>query len=389
MELNELLNAMDRAAANLAKLENVWSRAESFIPTAPSRGSHPEYDDLRRAWQDLIVGLPKIDGWTITEPLPSIDEMGQAFIDYLEIGEAPHAVHDAGEKPGKDLAHYRYRLNRSRRRAAGERLQHLMSSIDAALLRLLEGVARDSSERLEGPEVDQITASIGEIERLTADTAERRGQWGVLHRHMSFSQGIDWHDIAESDWPSVRPDIEAAAFSDTDPIPVPDIDLGQAAASNLTGTATIALPWDRLDDDGFERLLFDLLRSFPEHENVQWLMHTRAADRGRDLSLDRVLRDSTGGVRSERVIVQAKHWLSRSVGPTAVADTVTAIKLWEPPVVRGLIIATSGRFSADAVAWAEQHNEKGTAPLIELWPDSRLETLLAQKSHLTAAHGLR
>lgn len=41
--------------------------------------------------------------------------------------------------------------------------------------------------------------------------------------------------------------------------PVPD----QAAAGNLTETATIALPWDRLDDAGFERLLYDLLRSFP------------------------------------------------------------------------------------------------------------------------------
>ena len=91
-------------------------------------------------------------------------------------------------------------------------------------------------------------------------------------------------------------------------------------------------------------------------------------------------------MRTERVIVQAKHWLSRSVGATAVADTVAQVKLWEPPVVRGLIIATSGRFSA--VAWAEGHNDVGTAPYIDLWPDSKLETLLAQKPHLAAAHGL-
>ena len=248
---------------------------------------------------------------------------------------------------------------------------------------------RDSQERLEGPDVDQLTAAVDEIERLMGDTAQRRGRWGDLHRHLYFGQGHDWHDIHEFDWPSVRSDVEGAALYDPDPLPVPDMDLGQAAAGHLTGAATIALPWDRLDEDGFERLLYDLLRNFPEHQNVQWLMQTRAPDRGRDLSLDRVLRDSTGSVRNERVIVQAKHWLKKPVSPTDVGNTVTAIKLWQPPVVRGLIIATSGWFSENAVQWAERHNDDGAAPFIELWPESKLETLLAQKSHLAAAHGLR
>ncbi|MEO7195368.1 MAG: hypothetical protein ABIZ05_11180 [Pseudonocardiaceae bacterium] len=62
MEMDELLIAMDRTAANLAKLQDVWDRAAPFIPTGPSRGSHPEYDDLCWAWKDLLVGLPPIDG---------------------------------------------------------------------------------------------------------------------------------------------------------------------------------------------------------------------------------------------------------------------------------------------------------------------------------------
>lgn len=389
MELDDLLNAMDRAAANLAKLEDVWDRAASFIPTGPARGSEPEYDDLQRAWGDLLAGLPPIDGWTITDQLPDIDGLGQAFIDYLDIGEPPFAALEAGEQPGKDLAEYRYRLSRARRRAARERLQQVTAIIDIALPRLLDGVPRDSQERLAGTDIDQVTAAVGEIERLMGDTTQRRGRWDDLHRHLHFGQGHDWHDIRELDWPSVRSDVEAGALSDIDPLPVPDIDLGQASTGRLTGIATIALPWSHLDDDGFERLLYDLLRDFPEHQNVQWLMQTRAPDRGRDLSLERVLRDSTGGVRSERVIVQAKHWLKRSVGPFEVARTVAAVKLWQPPVVRGLVIATSGRFTADAVAWAEQHNNGDAAPLIELWPESKLETLLAQKPHLAAAHSLR
>jgi hypothetical protein len=219
----------------------------------------------------------------------------------------PLEAYEVGEQPSKDLAEYRYRLNRARRRAARQRLNELTSAVDVLLPVLLAGVAPDSSAKLEGPEATKVRAAVDEIERLLGDTAKRQGRWSDLRRHLRFSEGHDWHDIAELDWPSVRSDIEAGALADSDPLPVPAVDLGQAATGNLTGTATIALPWDRLDDGGFERLLYDLLRSFPEHENVQWLMQTRAPDRGRDLSLDRVLRDGTGGVRNERVIVQAKH----------------------------------------------------------------------------------
>jgi hypothetical protein len=132
---------------------------------------------------------------------------------------------------------------------------------------LLAGVPRDPQDRLEGPAADQIAPAVKEIERLAGDTAERRGRWGDLHRHLHFGQGHDWHDNYEFDWPSVRSDVEGAGLSGTDPLPVPDLDLGDASAGQLTGTATIAVPWERLDDDGFERLLYGLLRDFPEHSD--------------------------------------------------------------------------------------------------------------------------
>jgi hypothetical protein len=389
VELDELLRVMDRTAANLARLEQVWARAVPLVPTGPARGSNPEYDDLSRAWADLLAGLPPIDGWTITEPLPDIDELGRALIDYFEIDEPAVAVHEAAEQPGKDLVRYRYLLTRARRRAARQRLQQLTVVVDKALSQLVRRVPRDGPDRVDAAEVAQITDAVDEIERLVGDTVQRRGRWSEMARHLHFGEGRDWHDIHDHDWPSLKPDIEAASFTDTDPLPVPNLDLGHAAGGLLTGPATLALRWDRLDDDGFERLLYDLLQAFPDHQNVQWLTQTRAPDRGRDLSLERVIRDSTGGVRTERVIVQAKHWLSRSVRPVEVNTTLAGIKASPPPVVRVLVIATSGRFTADAVALAEQHNERGDAPYIDLWPDSRLETMLARKPHLAAAHGLR
>jgi hypothetical protein len=220
VEIEDLLNAMDRAAANLARLDSVWERARWFIPSGPARGSNPEYDDLRRAWMDLLQGLPAINGWTITDPLPDIDRLGQAFINYANIMQPPWPVRQAGEKPGKDLTEYRYRLNRARRRATRERLGQLIATIDSTLPRLLVGVPRDSLDRLEAPEVDMITSAVNELERLIGNTIVRRGRWGDLHRHVYFGQGHDWHDIYEMDWPSVRADLEGTMLSDIDPVPV-------------------------------------------------------------------------------------------------------------------------------------------------------------------------
>jgi len=54
-----------------------------------------------------------------------------------------------------------------------------------------------------------------------------------------------------------------------------------------------------------------------------------------------------------------------------------------------LIVATSGHFTPDAVAWAEKHNDAGTLPLIDLWSAPRLGTLLSERPWLAAEYGLR
>ncbi|WP_406187378.1 hypothetical protein [Streptomyces sp. NBC_01006] len=188
MDLEELLRAMDRTAANLSKMDSVWERAKQYIPSGPQLGTHPDYEDLARAWADLLPGLPPIDGWTVTDPLPDIAAMGQDFIDYLEIMEPPTAVHAASEKPGADLATYRYRLDRARRRAARGRLEQLIAKVDAALPVALKDVARDSLGLVQNEQTEQIEAAVGEIARLLGDAADSTGRWWDLHRHMRFSE---------------------------------------------------------------------------------------------------------------------------------------------------------------------------------------------------------
>lgn len=381
---------MDRTAANLERMQAVWDRAGPMLPEGPSIGTTPEYDDLVRAWDDLCQGLPPIDGWRITDPLPDMDAIGRAYLDYAEISEAPLPVFAEKEAPDKALAEYRHRLNRARRKAVRDRMRELIAKIDTLLPQILTQAERlEAKEKLVAESVAEFESAIDEIERLMGDTAARRGRWGDLHRHLRFGQAHDWHDIYEEDWPSVKPDIEAAMFSDVEPLPVPDVDLGALADQRPAGSVSTALRWDDLTPDRFEQLLYDLLRALPGYQNVQLLMKTNAADRGRDISAERVLRDGSGSVRTERVVVQAKHWQSRSVPPEEINSAVTRIKLWEPPVVRGLIVATSGHFTPDAVAWQEKYNETGAMPLIELWPATRLGTLLSERPWLAAEYGLR
>lgn len=393
VELDQILRAFDRTAVNLERLESVWERARALLPEGPELGGNDEYDDLARSYADLAAAVPAIDGYRLPTQLPAYEDIGQGFLDYAEIGEFPRMVWRDIEEPARTLAEYRFRFNRARRRAVRSRLEGLTDQVTAdvaVILALLDRSDPASDAVLEHETTGRVANAIIEIERLIGDAAERTGRWSDLHRHLHFGQPHDWRDIALMDWPSVLDDIQAAGFTDTEPLPLPSEihDLGEAASGELSGSATTALAWNEIDDDGFERLLFDLLSAFDEHHNVKWLMKTRAPDRGRDLSLERILRTPTGESRVERVLVQAKHWRSKSIGDSDLSSLVVKAETWVPPF-HAVIMATSGRFTSDAVTWSEVRASSGRRPDVELWSEADLERLLSRSPSIAAAHGLR
>jgi hypothetical protein len=136
-------------------------------------------------------------------------------------------------------------------------------------------------------------------------------------------------------------------------------------------------------------LIFALISTGTGYENPEWLMKSRAPDRGRDLSVTRVVKDPLAGTIRNRVIIQCKHWLSKSINTTDVATLLLQLKSWEPPRVDVLAIATSGRFSSDAVTYIEKHNQSDNALRIEMWPESHLERILAAMPSLIADFKLR
>jgi hypothetical protein len=396
MNLEEALGQFEKAETNISRIEAVASEMAGLVPDGISfADASPEaerYENLRRSYEDLLSGLPPLNGYKPGAAPPTLDEIADWRMGAAELGEPEYAINVAQQErePAEQLAEYKHRFSKVRRSLVRDRAKELMKEIDGVLSTVDDSIPRDGTSMADDEGWQTLVTGIGEVERLLgSDLVKSQGRWHDLHRHLGFAQAVDYRDIAEVDWPSVRPDIEASLYGQFEPLPVDVDDLGSLAESHPAGPVSTELTWDALDDEGFERLIYNLLLTASGYENPQWLMKTRAADRGRDLSVERVVSDALGGTRRERGIVQCRHWLSKSTSAENCAATVAQMSLWEPPRVDALIIATSGRFTADAVRWVEGHNEAGKSPRVEMWPSTRLETLLASRPALVREFGLR
>ena len=214
-------------------------------------------------------------------------------------------------------------------------------------------------------------------------------RWQDLRRHLAFGLFQDLSDIIRLDWPRVKATLTRSLYQPNDPIPVDVADLAEITASKPRGRVATKLKWETLSSEDFERLIYALLSNQVGYENPEWLTHTNAPDRGRDLSATRTQVDPLSGTIRSRVIIQCRHLTKSSVSATDVSALKDQMSLWQPPRVDVMIIATSGRFSSDAVDFIERHNVSDRALRIEMWPDSHLELLLAHRPDLIAEFGLR
>jgi hypothetical protein len=233
----------------------------------------------------------------------------------------------------------------------------------------------------------ELTSLFKSIDALLGKSLGRPSRWSDMARHMAFGKKCDYDDIVRHDWPDVRQWLERSLYADSDPIPVAAKDLGELVSSRPQGQVATELNWGALSPEGFERLVFNLIDQTKGYENPQWLTHTNAADRGRDLSVDRVVQDVLAGSRKQRVIVACKH--TDKVNVKTVSELQAQMKLWEPPRVDELIIVTTGRFTTDAVNYIEKHNQSSSSMRIEMWANSHLERLLARRPELIAEFRLR
>lgn len=389
---SDTLRALEITEANLAKAEALWRQIRRSVPEGMAFGSPPDYDTLCRKLDDVVAALPAIDGFKPAVHPLDLNQIAQWRLDANELGEveAQVACEDAIDEPARALSDYRYRFDRKRRSLVRGAVAALIEDVDSALAAL--GPAAEDRDRTEGGEagiLSTLRTAISQLDTLLGSSVHRPPRWPDLRRHLHFGLRGDLDDVRRLDWPYIKKGLESSLYGADEPIPVAVADLGELAPPRPHAPVPTRLHWTALTPEDFERLLFALLTNDQAYQNVQWLMSTTAADRGRDLSAFRVSVDGLSGTRRERIIVQCKHWLGRTVGVADISTVKEQVKLWEPPRVDVLVLATSGRFSADAVHYVERHNQSESALRIEMWSSSHLELLLASRPALIGEFGLR
>jgi hypothetical protein len=384
------LKQFDATEANLLKAERLVAEAQELIPSGIRFGGEPQYDDKCRAIEEIAQHLPAIDAWKPKLQMMDLDDIAQWRLDEAELGEPSVGLYRAIEEPSRKLAEYHFKFNRKRRALIREALFELITIVDADLLGLREELHdRQLNEKAAEPAWDALRAHIAQIETLLGSSIKQPDGWGNLRRHLAFAMVCDFHDVQKADWPPIKKWLTASLYGDDEPLPVETEDLADLVALKPRGPVTAKLRWSSLTAEDFERLVFFLISSASGYENPTWLMHTNAPDRGRDLSVFRVSTDALSGTTRTRIIIQCRHRQSGSISPADVATLREQMKLWGEPRVDVLVIATSGRFTMDAVSLIEKHNMSDHALRIEMWPESHLERLLASHPALIAEFSLR
>jgi hypothetical protein len=350
-------------------------------------------ENFRRAYSHILQELPAIDGMKPATLPMDLDEIAQSRLDANEVGEIECriAVEQHIGTPGRELREYRFNLERSRRQLVRRAVEDKVAEVDSALriLRASPDYSKEPGELVEAAEWPMLKGYVDELAMMLGKDVPRTSRWPDLNRHLRFGQSNDLRDVVEHDWPDVKALVMDQMFGEDDPLPVAVADLADLVRARPTGPVATQLAWSSLTPEDFERLIFMLVSTAAGYENAEWLMRTNAADRGRDISAYRVVADPLAGTIRHRVIIQCKHWLTKSIAVSELAVLREQMKLWEPPRVDVHVIATSGRFTADGVQWIERHNQSDTALRIEMWPDSHLERLLAARPELIATFSLR
>lgn len=388
------LSAIERTEANLDKIERIWSELQELLPAGGDTADNGEYENRARSFDLLVDGLPAIAGWKPRLAAPDLDALSQTRLDLMELGDpAEQALFErALWSEGRQIREYRFHVHRLRRQLVRSRLLNAMSEIEAQISGLkleaeamgIERLARVPSERW------LVLSSIAnQIDVMFGSRLFPQNNWGNFKRHVRFACRNDLDDIEKYDWPFVRKKIESALYGDDEPVPVDVLDLSSLIAAETNGEVITSLQWQNIDAAEFERLIYTLVSSAQGYENVEWSMHTTAPDKGRDLSAFRVQSDALSGVDRKRIVIQCKHWMTRSISQSDAYLAMSQTAMWTNPRVDVLVLATSGRFTADALVWIEQHNASSGMPKIELWAESHLEALLATKPAIVAEFGLR
>jgi hypothetical protein len=246
--INSALRQFEATEANVAKLERIWSEIEKLTPSGMQFGSDPAYEGRVRAFEDVLAALPKIDGWKPKSTPMDLNWIGQSRLDANEVDEisAHIAVEEEIEAPGREIAEYRHRLNRERRKLVRSVMSDLIAAIDETLRSLNKLIPKkpNPGREVKSPVWQELKDQVQEIETLLGGGAPRPTRWNDLRRHLHFGAMQDLMDVVRVDWPDVKAGLTKGMFDRDEPLPVEVTDLGTLAAAQPKGKVVTKLRWD-------------------------------------------------------------------------------------------------------------------------------------------------
>lgn len=393
MNLNSALKQFEAVESNLAKLDRIWKQLKELIPSGDviiDVSDPGKYLSLKRSFEHIAKNLPKIDAFEFQICLLDPDEIVLGNVDCLELGEFDASLSFSREvlRQEEVLDEYRFRMESKRRELARQAVVSLSKEIDSRLLQLQSPSEKlPVNEPMPNHEWQKLNSLYKEIDALLGNSLPRGPRWNDMARHLGFGLRQDYEDIVNNHWPNIKQWLERSLYGEDDPLPVSVEDLGELVRAKPQGAVSTELNWSKLSPIDFERLVFNLIDRTSGYVNPQWLTHTNAPDRGRDLSVERIIQDPLTGTKNERIILSCKH--TDSVNLSIIAALKEQMKLWALPRVNELIVVSSGRFTTDAIDYVEKHNQGHEAMRIEMWANSQLERLLANRPELIADFYLR
>lgn len=392
MDLNSVLKQFEAVESNLAKLDRIWKQIRELLPSdgAIAVSDSGKYLSLQRSFEYIAKGLPKIDGYEFNICLLDPDDITRGNVDCLELGEFDASLSFSRElfRQEEVLDEYRFRMESKRRELARQAIDSLSIEVESLLFQLKIPTEKlQVHDPMPDAEWQKLRALYKGIDALLGSSVRRGPRWEDMARHLGFGVRQDYEDIVKNDWPQIKEWLERSLYGETDPLPVSSGDLGELVRAKPQGPVSTELNWSGLSPVDFERLIFNLIDRTSGYVNPQWLTHTNAPDRGRDLSVNRIVQDPLTGTRNDRIILSCKH--TDSVNLPIITALKEQMKLWELPRVNELIVVSSGRFTTDAIDYVERHNQGHEAMRIEMWANSQLERLLANRPELIADFHLR
>jgi hypothetical protein len=245
--INAALRSFEAAEANLEKLERLFKELRQAVPDGIVFGSNSQYEELCRAYSDVLGALPAIDGWKPSIMPIDLNDLAQWRLDAREIDEISAIVsaEEAVDAPARELADYRHRLNKTRRQLIRAALGDVIGRVDEVIRSLREQYenSADRGRKLEDSVLAELQRHVQEIETMLGSSLPRPERWSDLRRHVHFGQIGDLLDIAELDWPKAKAGLSAGLYDRNEPVQVQVSDLSALAAAQPRGAVATRLRW--------------------------------------------------------------------------------------------------------------------------------------------------